>query len=176
MSTRSATIVRQRTYTSENDYTYDELFRFYRHCDGYPEGHGMDMARAFGAAEAEGTADPDRWIAHGLNNRNWCQWCFARLFAMDCDLEVEPRDCQHWDIAYLYVVTGDGEQYGGKHNIDQLPVTIAVYDARKIRPWKEDYTDNPEWSYEALMGFDPIYEGSPAGFALKFGEGADDEG
>ena len=24
MSTRSATIVRQRTYTSENDYTYDE--------------------------------------------------------------------------------------------------------------------------------------------------------
>ena len=89
MSTRSATIVMQQTDRG-NEVTNDELFRFYRHCDGYPDGHGLDMAKAFIKAEEKGTADSDRWISVGLNNRNWVQTCFAELFNDDCDLEVEP--------------------------------------------------------------------------------------
>ncbi len=45
MSTRSATIIRQTTYWGETPDT-EELMRFYRHCDGYPEGHWMDMAKS----------------------------------------------------------------------------------------------------------------------------------
>lgn len=45
MSTRSATIIKQTTYWGEQAES-EELMRFYRHCDGYPDGHGIDMAEA----------------------------------------------------------------------------------------------------------------------------------
>ena len=45
MSTRSATIIKQTTYWGGIE-EHAELMRFYRHCDGYPEGHGMDMAKS----------------------------------------------------------------------------------------------------------------------------------
>ena len=156
MSTRSATIVRQKTYLSKNEYDSEELFRFYRHCDGYPEGHGLQMAMAFRKAIDEGTADKDRWITCGLNNRNWVQKCFAALFAEDCDLEVEAFGHEHWDIEYLYVVEGAYDEYGGKHNVDDFDVRIIVYEAR-------------DDGYEAIMRGEPIFDGGCREFIEKYG-------
>lgn len=53
MSTRSATIIRQTTYWGEEAES-EELMRFYRHCDGYPDGHGIDMAEAIVEADGMG--------------------------------------------------------------------------------------------------------------------------
>ena len=157
MSTRSATIVTQRAYTSIVENETEELFRFYRHCDGYPEGHGMDMATAFVEAERKGTADRDRWYSSGLNNRNWVQKCFAELFAKDCDLEVEAKGNEHGDIEYLYVVEGASDHYGGKHNVDESPVVMRVYEAY-------GHTD-----YDDILAGEPIFDGKPQEFVDKFG-------
>ena len=165
MSTRSATIVRQQTNHGDG-VTTDELFRFYRHCDGYPDGHGLQMAEAFIRAEDKGTRDSGRWISDGLNNRNWVQKCFAELFADDCDLEVEPLGTQHWDIEYLYVVEGQYADFGGKENIDSLPVTITLYDT-----YIPNLSKNEEWSYERVMQEEPEFSGTPREYVEKFGKG-----
>lgn len=161
MSTRCATIVKQQSIYYDGT-REDELFRFYRHCDGYPSGHGLDMAEAFIAAEEKGTADKDRWFSQGLNNRNWVQKCFAELFAADCDLEVEPPLTQHWDIEFLYVVEGMYGASGGKHNIDSLPVTIAVYDA--YVEGESMWSDDSKWSYDLVMQQEPLFKGNPHEF------------
>lgn len=155
MSTRSVTIVRQRSYYGPSQYKVEELFRFYRHCDGYPEGHGLQMAKAFMDAEYLGTMNGERWISDGLNNRNWAQKCFAQLFACDCDLELETANSEHGDIDYLYVVEGDYERYGGKHNIDLLPVTIAVHSV---------VYDHWDADYKATLESEPLFRGTPREF------------
>lgn len=161
MSTRSATIVRQRTHSSSTEYTVEELFRFYRHCDGYPEGHGLDMATAFLAAEQNDMPDPDDgfgWMKPTLNNRNWVQHCFKYLFNMNCDLEVEPKGTEHGDIEYLYVVEGRYDRYGGKHGAAELPVNIAVYSIG----WDTHYED--------AMAGEPIFSGTPSEYIAEFGK------
>ena len=158
MSTRSATIVTQRTYKSATDYDVEELFRFYRHCDGYPEGHGLDMAEAFVEAERKGTADKDRWYSSGLNNRNWVQKCFAELFAKDCDLEVEAKGHEHWDIEYLYVVEGASDHYGGKHTVGESPVVMRVYEAYG------------HGDYDGILSGEPIFDGKPQEFVAAYGK------
>ena len=168
MSTRCATIVTQRNYRDREEYELEELFRFYRHCDGYPEGHGLDMAKAFVRAEEKGTENKDRWFAQGLNNRNWVQKCFAELFADDCDIEVEPRGAQHWDLSYLYVVEGAYDGYGGKHNIDSMPVTITMYSAYIEGLSRMD----EEWSYDRVMEGEPLFSGTPREYIEKFGKEA----
>lgn len=153
--------------------TTHELFRFYRHCDGYPEGHGLDMAQAFNRAEGKGTADKDRWFSQGLNNRNWAQKCLAELFAADCDLELEPVGWQHWDIEFLYVVTGVYEASGGKHNIQTMPVTIAVYDT-----YADELSHLSDWSYDRVLATEPLFVGTPHEYcewiARNREEGADE--
>ena len=164
MSTRCATIVRQVTdFGSHGGLNTDELFRFYRHCDGYPEGHGLDMAQAFVEAERKGTANRDRWISDGLNNRNWAQKCFAELFSSDCDLELEPEGYEHWDLSYLYVVEGRYVAYGGKTNIDSLPVTISIY----RRNWSMNDEDS---LYDKAMESEPVFSGTPLELIEKYGE------
>lgn len=143
MSTRSATIVMDRRYTSPKDYEVKELFRFYRHCDGYPKGHGYQMARAFESVY-------DKVEHNDLNNRNWVQHAFSEFFACDCDIEVEPYGVEHGDLEYLYVVTGSCDDFGGKHGVASMGVTIAVYGCG----WDEGYED--------VMSGDPIFEGTPA--------------
>ena len=88
MSTRSATIIKQTTYWGEQAET-EELMRFYRHCDGYPEGHGMDMAEA--VIEADGM---------GIDIRAWCQPFLAKFLGKPCTVEFEPKGCQHGDLEY----------------------------------------------------------------------------
>ena len=78
MSTRSATIIQQTTYWGEQAET-EELLRFYRHYDGYPEGHGLDMARAMMEADQSGIA-VDYWATTLL-----CYICDGSM-----PIEIEP--------------------------------------------------------------------------------------
>lgn len=138
MGTRCATIVRQITDYG-TDQKVEELLRFYRHWDGYPSGHGMDIATSCIAA------NDDR----NLNNRNWCQHLMARLFAASADMEVEPKGAWHGDIEYLYAITGYYAAFGGKVGIDRLPVTIEVWSSK----W-----DVP---YGTTMRKEPLFRGTP---------------
>lgn len=139
MSTRSATIVRQITHNGECDKT-EELFRFYRHCDGYPEGHGMDLALACIEAKEHDAGQ--------LNNRNWAQHVFAHLFAKDIDIEIEPYGVEHGDIEYLYVIEGEYAAYGGKIYTDDMPVTITIYGCGWDDPYDEVLADKDAVFFE----------------------------
>jgi hypothetical protein len=159
MSTRSQTIVNQVTQGYEGN-TLDELFRFYRHCDGYPEGHGCDVATACVEALRKGTekhTSPWGYEFQTLNNRNWAQHVFGELFNMDCDLELEPMGTEHGDIDYLYVITGTYAAFGGKVPQDELPVIISIY--------------SPGWDepFDEVMSGDPVFRGTAAELLEKYG-------
>jgi len=85
MSTRSATIIKQTTYWGEEAET-EELMRFYRHCDGYPEGHGMDMAEAVKNADRMEGVRGSEWLANFLN------W-FLIHSPYTPHIEFEPKGC-----------------------------------------------------------------------------------
>lgn len=146
MGTRCATIVSQETRHgggSENV----ELFRFYRHWDGYPYagGHGFDLAEAvIEANEKENT------------NRNWVQDVFGVLFNMDARMEVEPRGVEHGDLDYLYEIHGTYDAFGGKHGVPRNDVTITVWEFN----WDEGYDD--------AMRRKPLFSGTPEAYIDYF--------
>lgn len=147
MSTRSATIIREQRYTySRNDDGYlerdgtelKEIARFYRHCDGYPDGHGAEMATCFCK-----TADWDGycWVQKlfgpfmtGMNKEGteFEGWGAPRI-------EFEPPDSQHGDLEYLYAVT---KYIGGK-------VEMSVWSIG----WDEGYGQ--------AMAKEPLFAGTP---------------
>lgn len=90
--------------------------RFYRHWDGYPEGHGIDMAKSIIASDC-----------CKVDYRAWAQGFLARFLAMPVAVEFEPYGCEHGDIEYLYVVEGIVDHRWGKTKDEKLPVTINVY-------------------------------------------------
>ena len=145
MSTRSATIIRQTTYWGEQAET-EELMRFYRHCDGYPEGHGMQMALAIRQAD-EWPTRPEEWLKAVL----------TAFFGMDNAVEFEPRGWQHGDLEYLYVVDGIVDHRWGKTDDGRLPVTISVY---RIG-WDEDYADAEKQ--------EPLFSGTAYEYIDRFG-------
>lgn len=146
MSTRSATIIRQTTYWGEQAET-EELMRFYRHCDGYPEGHGMQMALAVKQA--------DEWPT---SPREWLQSILTAFFGMDNAIEFEPKGFQHGDLEYLYVVEGlVDHRWGAKHD-GKLPVIISVYGIG----WDENYSDAEKR--------EPIFSGTAYEYIEKFGK------
>lgn len=146
MSTRSATIIRQTTYYGEMDVNTEELMRFYRHCDGYPEGHGMQMALSVKQA--------DEWPT---SPREWLQSVLTAFFGMDNAIEFEPRGSQHEDLVYLYVVEGIVDHRWGKTKSGKLPITISVYGIG----WDEDY--------DVAMERTPIFSGTAYEYIEKFG-------
>ena len=149
MSTRSATIIRQTTYWGEEVET-DEIMRFYRHCDGYPEGHGMDMAEAIRNVDAlDGVLDSE-WVAHFLN------WFLIRS-PYTTNIEFEPRGSQHGDLEYLYVVEGIVDHRWGSTKDGRIPVTISVYSIG----WDEDYADAEK--------LEPIFSGTAYEYTERFG-------
>lgn len=89
MSTRSATIIMNNNWNGEEE----EVARFYRHCDGYPEGHGADLALAIKHADTKS--------GYG------CQNILANLLNMECRIEFESAGTEHGDIEFLYVVHAD---------------------------------------------------------------------
>ena len=146
MSTRSATIIRQTTYWGEEAES-EELMRFYRHCDGYPEGHGMQMALAVKQAD-EWPTRPEEWL----------QAVLTAFFGMDNAIEFEPRGSQHGDLEYLYVLEGIVDLRWGRTKSDKLPITISVYGIG----YDEDY--------EVAMERTPIFSGTAYEYIEKFGK------
>ena len=147
MSTRSATIIKQTTYWGEEAET-EELMRFYRHCDGYPDGHGMQMALAVKQA--------DEWPT---SPRQWLQAVLTSFLGMDNAIEFEPYDCEHGDIEYLYVVEGVVDHRWGKTKDDRLPVTISVYQ----HSWDEPYIST-------MLNTEPIFSGTAYEYIERFGK------
>ena len=148
MSTRSATIIKQTTYWGEMDVNTEELMRFYRHWDWYPEGHGMDMA------EAIAEADENKGM-----ERCWCQQFLAKFLSKPCTVEFEPFGCTHGDLDYLYVVEGIVDHRWGATHDGRLPVTISVYEIG----WDE--------SYFKAESREPIFSGTAYEYIERFGNG-----
>lgn len=149
MSTRSATIIRQTTYWGEETDT-EELMRFYRHCDGYPEGHGMELANAVLNAD-RAQPRPAEWLATVLN------WFMLQSPYSVC-IEFEPKGCQHGDLEYLYVMEGIVDRRCGVKKDGKLPITISVYGIG----WDEDY--------DVAMERTPIFSGTAYEYIEKFGK------
>lgn len=149
MSTRSATIIRQTTYWGEQADT-EEIMRFYRHCDGYPEGHGMELARA---VENSDRAQPrySEWLATVL------EWYLLQS-PYSCCIQFEPKGSQHGDLEYLYVVDGIVDYRWGVTKSGKLPITISVYGIG----WDEDY--------DVAMERTPIFSGTAYEYIQKFGK------
>lgn len=163
MSTRSATIIYEEEKRFERGENWwepkevgaerHELARFYRHCDGYPEGHGLHMARSF--------AECDKG---NLNNRNWFQVYFGPFM---CglhddwgapDIEFEWGEVVHGDLDYLYTVTAKPDCGAGKHGSDGESIEIACY---RIG-WDE--------SYETAMLREPVFCGTPEQWVERYGD------
>ncbi len=146
MSTRSATIIRQKTMYGEEEAYAEEIMRFYRHCDGYPEGHGIDLAESVELA--------------GVTNRQseaWVQSLLSALFWHEVTVEFEAFGSQHGDLEYLYVVEGTVNRMWSATKSDELPITISVYGIG----WDEDYAD--------AMKRDPIFSGTAREYIERFG-------
>lgn len=148
MSTRSATIIRQITYWGEQAET-DDLMRFYRHCDGYPEGHGLEMAKAIRNADNDGTK-PSQWLAGML------KW-FLTDNPYSANIEFEDRSSQHGDLEYIYVVYGIVDRRWGTTANGRLPITISVYGTG----WDVSYSD--------ALGNEPIFSGTAYEYIDRFG-------
>ena len=154
MSTRSITQVesefdRWDWKTKEKKVETMPLMRFYRHCDGYPEGHGYQMAIALAEAEFDGKA----------NNRNWAQVFLAKLCAMDCDIEFEPPTLAdggwcHGDIEYLYTVHGMSDYTFVKYDDVSAPGRVVI----EIRTtgWDMD----ADGSYKETLAQKPMFSGT----------------
>lgn len=150
MSTRSATIIRQTTYWGEQAET-EELMRFYRHCDGYPEGHGMELAQAVINAD-RAKPRPSEWLATVLN------WFLIHSPYSPC-IEFEPVGCEHGDLEYIYVMEGIVDRRWGRKSDGTLPVTISIFEARP--------------SYREALAREPIFSGTAYEYIERFGKEAD---
>lgn len=90
---------------------------FYRHWDGYPSCHAIDIANSLIVASRTkpeyidfSGASVERGI---LNNRNWCQHFLKAMCMADADIEFIGEDNVP-SASYTYVVTGAYDNFGGK--------------------------------------------------------------
>lgn len=150
MSTRCMAIVRSKELYGNGNAATVEVARIYRHCDGYPEGMGMDIAEAARHA--------DEW--HDKNNRNWAQPFLHALLGMDADMELCGPTEEHPDIDYLYVVTAVRDVSWGKVAVDAYKIEIAVYRAT----WDAE-------GYAELMREKPMFVGDWREFEREFSTG-----
>ena len=147
MSTNAVTILRNREMTFDDKYNINgsqdvDVARFYRHYNGYPSGHGNDIAssllfaantesfeKAFGSVRE--LLNNRNWFREQLNNRNWCQHFLKELCKRDIDIEfISHNDNYYRD--YTYIITGNYANYGGKIGIDGATylnsITVDVYE------------------------------------------------
>lgn len=113
MSTRSQTILK---------YGGDTVCKFYRHCDGYPEGHGLELCRAVGK-------EPNPM---GILN-----------LMMFFDIELEAVTAEHGDIEYLYEVDMPAP-YGYYPDGRPEPI-VRVYDVWKRETIFEGTPKDVKW-------------------------------
>ena len=156
MATRSVTLIDDiiDDYQFENgDYVRRTrrvpVARFYRHFDGYPEGHGADIVDAIKKMRGN-----DR-----LNNHNWLQHFLCALCAEDMDIEFEPATPDagsfvHGDLNYLYRVTGRMDYTGGKESAPDIPDRII------IDIWAVRYGDDEGKDYANILSTKPLMSGT----------------
>lgn len=136
MSTPSVTILKNRVRNWKTNEQEEKIIaKFYRHYDGYPAGHGRDIARALGNAA---TTDHKKYIRFDgkecekvvLNNRNWCQHFLKELCKEDIDIEFVDNDDKLCGD-FIYVITGEYGNFGGKVDVDKHDylnrINVKVY-------------------------------------------------
>lgn len=117
MSTPSVTILKNLVLNWETDQMEEEtIATFYRHYDGYPSCHAVDIANSLIVASRTkpehidfSGASVERDI---LNNRNWCQHFLKAMCMADADIEFIGEDNVP-SASYTYVVTGAYDNFGG---------------------------------------------------------------
>lgn len=131
MSTLAVTILKNRVLDWETNEKKDvTVAKFYRHRDGYPTGHGADIAMALlNASLTERKKyirfDGKKYDKSVLNNRNWCQHFLKELCKQDMDIEfvnVDDSICGY----FTYVITGECDNFGGKLDIDNVEYLIRI--------------------------------------------------
>lgn len=137
MGTPAITILKNRVLDWDTNEKKDvTVAKFYRHWDGYPTGHGADIAMALlNASLTEHKKyirfDGKKCDKSVLNNRNWCQHFLKELCKQDMDIEfVNVDDSIYGD--FTYVITGEYDNFGGKSDVDKLDylnrINVKVYD------------------------------------------------
>lgn len=152
MSTRCVTLVREvRRNWRTGESGPEEIMRFYRHCDGYPSGHGVDIAEAILE-----TGDHKRYCT------SWSQNVIGNLLLKDACMEIEPKETVHGDLEYLYVIEADEDtgfrRYG--KDIDSIAddVTISVFGTGWDVPYEEATAKEPLFSGTASEYLKWVYE------------------
>lgn len=113
----------------------ETIATFYRHWDGYPSCHAIDIANSLVVASRTkpehidfSGASVERDI---LNNRNWCQHFLKAMCMADADIEFIGEDNVP-SASYTYVVTGAYDNFGGKVGIGAEEylsrINIKVYE------------------------------------------------
>lgn len=131
MSTTSITILKNRVFDWETKEKKDvTVAKFYRHHDGYPTGHGSDIAAAIvNAAYTEHKKyirfDGKKCDESVLNNRNWCQHFLKELCKQDMDIEFVDTDAKLYSY-FTYVITGEYDNFGEKLDIDNVEYLIRI--------------------------------------------------
>lgn len=136
MSTPSVTILKNLVLNWESNQMEEEtIATFYRHYDGYPSCHAIDIANSLVVASRTkpehidfSGASVERDI---LNNRNWCQHFLKAMCMADADIEFIGEDNVP-SASYTYVVTGAYDNFGGKVGIGAEEylsrINIKVYE------------------------------------------------
>lgn len=136
MSTPSVTILKNLVLNWESNQMEEEtIATFYRHLDGYPSCHAIDIANSLVVASRTkpehidfSGASVERDI---LNNRNWCQHFLKAMCMADADIEFIGEDNVP-SASYTYVVTGAYDNFGGKVGIGAEEylsrINIKVYE------------------------------------------------
>lgn len=113
MSTRCATVITQKPLFNSRDKS-EEVLRFYRHYDGYPEGHGVQLAYAIDKIWGEETFDMS------VNDENVIMRVLDSIIKnIDTQITIESHNTVHGDLDYVYFVDIKPEKTGriGPHNI-----------------------------------------------------------
>lgn len=136
MSTPAVTILKNRVLDLETDKKKDvTVAKFYRHWDGYPTGHGADIAAALLNASLTKRKKYIRFDGEVgdrsvLNNRNWCQHFLKEFCQLDTDIEFVGNDANFY-TDFTYVITGEYDNFGGKFDIDNVDylnrINVKVY-------------------------------------------------
>lgn len=140
MSTPSVTILKNLVLNWKSNQMEEEtIATFYRHYDGYPSCHAIDIANSLVVASR---TKPEQHIDFSgasverniLNNRNWCQHFLKAMCMADADIEFIGEDNVP-SASYTYVVTGAYDNFGGKVGIGAEEylsrINIKVYEGDK---------------------------------------------
>lgn len=131
MSTPAVTILKNRVFDWETKEKKDvTVAKFYRHWDGYPTGHGADIAMALlNASLTERKKyirfDGKKCDKSVLNNRNLCQHFLKELCKQDMDIEFIGND-ENLCGDFTYVITGEYDNFGGKSDVDNVEYLIRI--------------------------------------------------